>query len=86
MKRSGPRHRAERLRNRRPTGAAFRRTVALGCASAIMGVSALGAVAASADVEKTSATTVSANAADRSTPDDTIAAPTSRCRPTTAPR
>ena len=73
VKRSGPRHRAERLRNRRPTGAAFRRTVALGCASAIMGVSALGAVAASADVEKTSAT-VSANAADRATPDDTIAA------------
>ena len=74
VKRSGPRHRAERLRNRRPTGAAFRRTVALGCASAIMGVSALGAVAASADVDTTSATTVSANAADRATPDDTIAA------------
>ena len=39
-----------------------------------MGVSALGAVAASADVDTTSATTVSANAADRATPDDTIAA------------
>ena len=75
LKRSGPRHRAERLRNRRPSGAAFRRTVALGCASAIMGVSALGAVAAAADGDAPSATTVSANAADRATPTDTIATP-----------
>ena len=75
LKRSGPRHRAERLRNRRPSGAAFRRTVALGCASAIMGVSALGAVAAAAGGDGPSATTVSANAADRTTPTDTIATP-----------
>ena len=73
-KRSGPRHRAERVRNRRASGAAFRRTVALGCASAIMGVSALGAVAASAEDDRTGSTTVSANAADRATPTDTIAA------------
>ncbi len=44
-----PRHLAERVRNRRAPGASFRRTVALGCASAIMGVTAFGAVAASAD-------------------------------------
>lgn len=74
-KRPGPRHRAERLRNRRPSGASFRRTVALGCASAIMGVSAFGAVAASADDDASSATAVSANAADRATPTDTIATP-----------
>jgi len=72
-KRSGPRHRAERLRNRRPSGAAFRRTVALGCASAIMGVSALGAVAAAADGDASNTIAVSANAADRATPTDTIA-------------
>lgn len=72
-KRSGPRRRAERVRNRRSSGAAFRRTVALSCASAIMGVTAFGAVAASA-AGGTSATTVSANAADRATPTDTIAA------------
>jgi hypothetical protein len=44
-----PRHRAEPVRNRRTAGSAFRQTVALSCASAIMGVTALGAVAASAD-------------------------------------
>ena len=70
----GPRHRAERVRNRRAPGAAFRRTVALGCASAIMGVSALGAVAAAANDEASADTVVSANAADRATPTDTIAA------------
>ena len=44
-----PRHRAEPVRNRRTAGSAFRQTVALSCASAILGVTALGAVAASAD-------------------------------------
>lgn len=70
----GPRHRAERVRNRRAPGAAFRRTVALGCASAIMGVTALGAVAATADDDASAGTVVSATAADRATPTDTIAA------------
>ena len=51
-----PRHRAERVRNRRAPGASFRRTVALGCASAIMGVTAFGAVAASADDDRAPAT------------------------------
>jgi hypothetical protein len=45
----GPRHRAEPVRNRRPKGAAFRSSIAVGCVSAIMGVSAFGAIAASAD-------------------------------------
>jgi putative amidase-like protein/IPT/TIG domain-containing protein len=70
----GPRHRAERVRNRRAPGAAFRRTVALGCASAIMGVTAFGAVAASADADTATERVVSADAADRTTPTDTIAA------------
>ncbi|TYL53334.1 amidase domain-containing protein [Agromyces mariniharenae] len=70
----GPRHRAERVRNRRAPGAAFRRTVALGCASAIMGVTALGAVAAAANDGTSVGTVVSANAVDRATPTDTIAA------------
>ncbi|WP_307041614.1 amidase domain-containing protein [Agromyces ramosus] len=43
-----PRHRADHARNRRATAGMFRRSVALGCATAIMGVSAFGAVAASA--------------------------------------
>ena len=76
-KRSGPRHRAERVRNRRTPGASFRRSVALGCVSAVMGVTAFGAIAASADGDRTGSTTastVSANAADRATPTDTIAA------------
>ena len=46
------RHRAERVRNRRPSSGAPRRFMALGCASAILSVSAFGAVAAaSADDE-----------------------------------
>lgn len=48
------RHRAERVRNRRPSSGAPRRAVALSCATAILGVSAFGAVAAaSADDEAT---------------------------------
>lgn len=43
-----PRHRADHLRNRRPSSGA-RRLVALSCTTAILGVSAFGAVAASAD-------------------------------------
>lgn len=43
-----PRHRAERVRNRRAVTGMLRRSVALSCATAIMGVSAFGAVAASA--------------------------------------
>ncbi|MFE6253727.1 amidase domain-containing protein [Agromyces sp. NPDC057865] len=70
----GPRHRAERVRNRRTPGAAFRRTVALSCASAIMGVTALGAVAAAANDDASPDTVVSATAADHATPTDTIAA------------
>lgn len=42
-----PRHRADRVGNRRPSSGA-RRIVALGCATAILGGSAFGAVAASA--------------------------------------
>jgi len=80
-KATGPRHRAEPVRNRRAPGAAFRRTVALGCASAIMGVSALGAVAAfvAGDRSTATATTVAAGTADaagEATGDsDTIDAP-----------
>jgi hypothetical protein len=69
-----PKHRADRTRNRRAPGGAFRRTVALGCATAIMGVSALGAVAATAENGSRSATTVSANAAERTAPTDTLTA------------
>lgn len=43
-----PRHRADHVRNRRPSGGA-RRLVALSCTTAIIGVSAFGAVAASAE-------------------------------------
>jgi len=43
-----PRHRADRVGNRRPSGG-LRRAAALGCASLILGGSAFGAVAASAD-------------------------------------
>ncbi|MFB9643633.1 amidase domain-containing protein [Agromyces lapidis] len=43
-----PRHRADHVRNRRPSGGA-RRFAALSCTTAILGVSAFGAVAAAAD-------------------------------------
>ncbi|MFF2388867.1 amidase domain-containing protein [Agromyces sp. NPDC058104] len=46
-----PRHRADHLRNRRPSSGA-RRLVALSCTTAILGVSAFGAVAASADPQE----------------------------------
>ena len=68
-----PRHRADHVRNRRSIGSSFRRTVALSCASAIVGVSALGAVAASwndgasadtAASTTSASTTVAAGAAD----------------------
>ncbi|MGW9183023.1 amidase domain-containing protein [Agromyces sp. NPDC055661] len=74
LRTKGPRHRAERVRNRRTPGAAFRRTVALSCASAIMGVTAFGAVAAAANDDASPGTVVSATAADHATPTDTIAA------------
>ncbi|MFF2277587.1 amidase domain-containing protein [Agromyces sp. NPDC058126] len=45
---SQPRHRADHVRNRRPSSGA-RRFAALSCTTAILGVSAFGAVAASAD-------------------------------------
>jgi hypothetical protein len=55
-----PRHRAEPIGNRREQQAgSMRRSIALGCVSAIMGVSALGAVAASA-IDDRDATTASA--------------------------
>ncbi|KRE31408.1 amidase domain-containing protein [Agromyces sp. Soil535] len=77
-KATGPRHRAEPVRNRRAPGAAFRRTVALGCASAIMGATALGAVAASI-ADPSTATTVAAGTADAASgatgDSDTIDAP-----------
>jgi len=70
-----PRHRAERVRNRRTPSSAFRQTVALSCASAIMGVSALGAVAASAQAERAGSTTASSHAGASSVAAaDTIAA------------
>ena len=87
LSRRAPRHRAERVRNRRVPGESFRRTMALGCVSAIMSVSALGAVAASADDKGVRATanvtgtmtTVAPGTADAEgdTPDtaDSIAAP-----------
>jgi len=74
LRTKGPRHRAERVRNRRTPGAAFRRTVALSCASAIMGVTAFGAVAAAANDDASPGAVVSATAADHATPTDTIAA------------
>ncbi|MFF2273602.1 amidase domain-containing protein [Agromyces sp. NPDC058136] len=43
-----PRHRADHVRNRRPSGGA-RRLVALSCTTAIIGVTAFGAIAAAAD-------------------------------------
>ncbi|WP_448808313.1 amidase domain-containing protein [Agromyces bauzanensis] len=68
-----PRHRAERVRNRR--AGAMRRAVALGCASAIMGVSAFGAVAASADDDRSTTATASASPGASNAPaDDTISA------------
>ncbi|NYG22028.1 hypothetical protein BJY17_002775 [Agromyces hippuratus] len=81
------RHRAERVRNRRPSSGATRRFMALGCASAILSVSAFGAVAASAvddtklaSGEGASDTVASADSAD-SAPSaadgDVIAAPVS---------
>ena len=47
-----PRHRADPARNRRPS-VGLRRSVALGCAAAMVGVSAFGAVAASAGDDAT---------------------------------
>lgn len=71
-----PRHRADHVRNRRATGGAFRRTVALGCATAILGVSAFGAVAASADDDRTGSSTIAAASGTKATSvTDTIAAP-----------
>ena len=74
----GPRHRAEHVRNRRPRGAAFRSSVAVGCVSAIMGVSAFGAIAASADddgtVARVGAVTTAAGLGATRTPADTLAA------------
>jgi hypothetical protein len=55
-----PRHRAEPVRNRRPLGDSFRRTVALGCTAAILGVSALAAVAAAGRDEASADTAASA--------------------------
>ncbi len=72
--RSGrPRHRAERVRNRRAGG--VRRAVALGWASAIVGVSAFGAVAASADDDRSAMTAATDSPGASSAPEgDTIAA------------
>jgi hypothetical protein len=73
----GPRHRAEPVRNRRETGEAFRRTFAIGCVSAIMGVSALGAVAASADDDRVATTATASTAlpgSSSATAADTLAA------------
>ena len=71
-----PRHRADHVRNRRATGGAFRRTVALGCATAIMGVSAFGAVAASAGEDRTgTSAVVAASDTKAAAVTDTIAAP-----------
>ncbi|WP_022891083.1 amidase domain-containing protein [Agromyces subbeticus] len=53
------RHRAERVRNRRPSSGAPRRVVALSCATAILGVSAFGAVAAASADDKASLTAAS---------------------------
>jgi hypothetical protein len=61
-----PRHRAEHVRNRRSAGGMFRRSVALGCATAIMGVSAFGAIAASASADHAT-TTASAPEAETAT-------------------
>jgi hypothetical protein len=70
-----PRHRAERVRNRRTPGSAFRQTVALSCASAIVGVSALAAVAASADSGRNgAATATSRTGASSVAAADTLAA------------
>ncbi|WP_169513513.1 amidase domain-containing protein [Agromyces italicus] len=44
-----PRHRADHVRNRRPSSGAARRLMALSCSTAILGVSAFGAVAAWTD-------------------------------------
>ena len=74
------RHRAERVRNRRPSSGAPRRFLALGCASAILSVSAFGAVvAASADDETRLAAASVADTADTSgaAARDVISAPVS---------
>ncbi len=70
-----PRHRAEPIGNRRPSAAAARRIAALGCATVILGGSAFGAAAASAD-EAPATTSVAAGAASGSNaqPVDPVAA------------
>ncbi|MEF3402731.1 amidase domain-containing protein [Agromyces sp. CCNWLW203] len=76
------RHRAERVRNRRPSSGAPRRFMALGCASAILSVSAFGAVAAASadDESRLAATSVSdadTSAASAAASRDVISAPVS---------
>ncbi|WP_143231627.1 amidase domain-containing protein [Agromyces cerinus] len=76
------RHRAERVRNRRSSSGAPRRFMALGCASAILSVSAFGAVAASAADETKLASardqaSVSADSVSSAADGDVIAAPVS---------
>lgn len=72
-----PRHRAERARERRALGISFRRSVALSCTAAIMGVTALGAVAAAAHDDAaadTAASGASSVAAAGTGATDTLAA------------
>ncbi len=57
-----PRHRAEPVRNRRALGTSFRRAVALSCAVAITGATALAAVAAAGHDEASADTAASASA------------------------
>lgn len=66
-----PRHRADHARNRRAAAGMFRRSVALGCATAILGVSAFGAVAASATAGSSVASSA-APAESSTSPADTI--------------
>ncbi|MFC9559762.1 amidase domain-containing protein [Agromyces sp. NPDC056965] len=74
------RHRAERVRNRRPSSGAPRRFMALGCASAILSVSAFGAVAAASADDETrlaAAQQSSVAAASAASAGDVINAPVS---------
>ncbi|KRC61828.1 hypothetical protein ASE14_13570 [Agromyces sp. Root81] len=71
------RHRAERVRNRRPSSGGARRFMALGCASAILSVSAFGAVAAASAEDETRLAAARDSSAESTANRDVISAPVS---------
>ena len=71
------RHRAERVRNRRPSSGSARRFMALGCASAILSVSAFGAVAAASAEGETKLAAAQGASVESTANRDVIAAPVS---------